>query len=142
MAAISFVGRWTVTNIDRFLVVKMGFCRGGNAQGVSPVPYKGRRKPKNCISGRGGSIWSIKALQNSFMEDQSCARRQPLRLGGGSRRNDSPFPSWLGKPKPPPQAQCSPRRCLPGDLSWAHGTFSVWTQPRPPAGSVRGAACH
>lgn len=54
--------------------------------------------------------------------------------------NDSPFPSRLGKP--PPKARCLSLRCLPGDLGWTHGTSSAWTQLRPPAGSVRGAACH
>lgn len=92
--AINFVGQWTVANIDQFLMPKMEFFSSGNAHTVSPVPYKRRRKPKNCISGRGGSIWSVKALQNSSMEDRSCAWRQPLWLGGGSHRSPWLFP-WV-----------------------------------------------
>lgn len=82
------------------------------AHRVSSVPYKGRRKPKNCISGRGRGFWSIKASQSSFMEDQSCARSQSLRLCGGSCPNESPAPSWLGKP--PLQAHLTAAPSPPG----------------------------
>lgn len=135
-AAISFVGLWGVANITWILRLKMKFFRGGNAHRVSPVSDKGRIKLKNCISKRGRSIWSMEALQNSFMEGQSCAQRQLLCLSGGSCWNGSLFPSWLGKP-----AQGLSLHFLPVNLSWAQGTFSAWTQPRPPTSSVWGAAC-
>lgn len=101
-AAISFVGLWRVANTNWILILKMKFFRGGNAHRVLPISYKGKIKLKNCISGRGRSIWSMKALQKSFMEGQSCAQRQLLCLGG-SCWNGSLFPSWLGKPPPPAQ---------------------------------------
>lgn len=66
-----------MANINQFLMLQMEFFRGGNARRVSRVSYKGRRKPKSCTSGRGRSVWPVKALQNPFTKTLAVLEGSP-----------------------------------------------------------------